>query len=105
MDVEKLKIGENIADVGGLTLAEDVLEYYIRKNNWDRHTSFQKFYIYFASIFKKVYRKSFLKISKNDPHNHSRFRVNSALAYSNRFKETWGVIPSDKMYSDVVQIW
>ena len=108
----ELTMGENIADLGGLTLA-----YYAYtktaefKSGIKRkgYTPAQRFFISYAQLWKINYTPEELKNRlANDPHSPGMYRVNGPLMNCPEFFEAFGVQPGDKMRNEekkVANIW
>jgi len=98
-EIEELKLGENIADIGSMAITEEILEHYLNENNViDKTPYFKQFYCLYATLYKKKNYKSFYEIVNRDYHSYSKYRVNCVLANSTRFKDCFGITPKDKMY-------
>lgn len=98
----KLTIGENIADLGGVTLGFEALKKQWTKNkkpkNKDGFTPEQRFFIGFAQVWKRKYRnESILQRIKTDVHSPSEFRTNGTLSNFAPFFEAFNVKEGDKM--------
>lgn len=98
----KLTIGENTADLGGLTIA-----YYALQNEMKEHpeevkdgfTPDQRFFISFAQIWRSNDRPEAIKSQiQNDPHSPSMFRANGPTSDFNEFYKAFNVKPGDGMY-------
>ncbi|HRG37822.1 MAG TPA: M13 family metallopeptidase [Bacteroidia bacterium] len=109
----ELTLGENIADLGGLTIA-----YYAYKKSLegkpapakiDGFTGEQRFFIAWAQAWRTNVRPEFLKnIIQTDPHAPSNIRANAAPSNMQEFYDAFGVKEGDKMYrkkEDRVEIW
>lgn len=104
--------GENIADVGGLTMA-----YYAYKKSlggakskvMGGYTGEQRFFIAWAQGWKSVTRDEELKrLLSVDYHSPAYFRAFAPLSNMKEFYDAFGVKPGDKMYieeSKRVDIW
>ena len=104
--------GENIADLGGLTMA-----YYAYKKSLKGKpspkiggfTGEQRFFIAWAQGWKSVCRDAELKrLLTVDYHSPANFRAFAPLTNMPEFYEAFGVKPGDKMYTAPekrVEIW
>ena len=108
----ELTLGENIADLAGLTVAHEA--YQISLNGKpapriDGLTGEQRFFIGWAQIWRRKYRDEELKRRLlTDPHSPSEYRVNGIISNMPAFYNAYDVKPGDGMYrsEDVrVQIW
>lgn len=107
-----LTMGENIADLGGLTMA-----YYAYaktdefKSNITRDgfTPAQRFFIAYAQLWKINYTEEELKNRiANDPHSPGMYRVNGPLMNCPEFFDAFGVQEGDKMRNSkdkISKIW
>ncbi|XOV68085.1 MAG: M13 family metallopeptidase [Fluviicola sp.] len=108
----KLTMGENIADLGGLTLAFHAYkltdEY---KSGEKRHgyTPAQRFFIAYAQLWKINYTDAEMKKRvATDPHSPGMYRVNGPLMNCPEFFEAFDVKESDPMRNEeskVAKIW
>jgi putative endopeptidase len=98
----KLTVGENTADLGGVTIA-----YYALQNEMKEHpeevkdgfTPEQRFFISFGQIWRENDRPELLKSQmENDPHSPSQFRANGPTSDLQEFYTAFSVKPGDKMY-------
>lgn len=107
-----LTMGENIADLGGLTMA-----YYAYKRTQEfksgkevnGFTPAQRFFISYAQLWKINYTEEELKNRiANDPHSPGMYRVNGPLMNCPEFFEAFNVKEGDKMrnpQTKVARIW
>lgn len=107
-----LTMGENIADLGGLTMA-----YYAYKRTVEYksgivrngYTPDQRFFIAYAQLWKINYTEAELKNRiSNDPHSPGMYRVNGPLMNCPEFFEAFSVKEGDKMRNSkdkVARIW
>jgi putative endopeptidase len=108
-----LTLGENIADLGGLTIA-----YYAYKKSLegkpvlpkvDGFTAEQRFFISWAQSWRVNMRPAFLKnMIQTNPHSPGNFRANAAPSNMQEFYDAFGVKPGDKMYrskEERAEIW
>ena len=108
----RLTLGENIADLGGVTIA-----YYAYQNSLKRKeaplidgfTGNQRFFIGWTQIWHRKYRDDELrKRLLTDPHSPSEYRVNGILSNMPEFYKAFDVNEEDKMFRPEekrVQIW
>ena len=108
----KLTLGENIADLGGLTMAYYAYKRSLNGKNSevrDGFTGEQRFFISWAQGWKTKMRDSYLKqMVATNPHSPARFRAMGPLTNMPEFYEAFGVKDGDKMYKpkeDRVEIW
>lgn len=116
----KLTLGENIADIGGLSLSYNAfLKYmqcqknknkiYINYSNQDTSTPEQKFFINFANIWKSKGRKEDIQQRiLLDVHSPPIFRVNGSIRNIDAFYKVFNIKPTDKLYlkpEDRIKIW
>lgn len=108
----KLTLGENIADLGGMTIA-----YYAYKRSQegktpviiDGFTPEQRFFLAWARGWCVKFRPEFLrKQVMTNEHAPGNFRVNGPLSNMKEFYEAFNVKEGDKLYrkeSDRAMIW
>ena len=108
----RLTLGENIADLAGLTVAYRA---YLRSLDGeeapviDGMTGAQRFFMGMAQAERSKMREEFLReILLSDPHSPSEYRVNGIVANMPEFYEAFGVSEGDGHYKapeERVQIW
>ncbi|PSL22819.1 M13 family metallopeptidase [Chitinophaga ginsengisoli] len=97
-----LTIGENIADLGGLTLAYSALEKSLKGKpepakidgfNWK-----QRFFLGWAQVWHANSTEAALRNQiLTDPHSPARERINGPLPHLKAFSDAWGCAPGSKM--------
>ncbi len=107
-----LTMGENIADLGGLTLALDA---YHRSLNGkpapvlNGYTGDQRVFLGWAQAWRGKLREAAIrKQVVSDPHSPRVFRVNGVVHNVDGWYDAFGVKPGDKLYvapADRVNIW
>lgn len=108
----KLTLGENIGDLGGLTIAYRAYKLSLggkEAPTIDGFTGDQRFFMGWAQVWRRKYRDAELERRLVvDPHSPSEFRVIGVLANMPEFYEAFGVKEGDKMHrsdADRVKIW
>ena len=105
-------LGENIGDLGGLSIA--VKAYKMSLNGkeapkMDGYTGLQRLFIGFAQAFQEKQRPEALRSQiASDPHSPAHFRVNGTVRNVPEFYEAFGVKPGDSLYiapEQRVKIW
>lgn len=106
-------LGENIGDLGGVSVAFDALLMYLndkgRPDNIDGFTPEQRFFISWATIWRtKSTEKALIDQVKTDPHSPGYFRANGPLVNVDGFYEAFDVKEGDGMYKpkeERIVIW
>jgi putative endopeptidase len=108
----ELTLGENLADLGGVTIAYDAfkLTKQGRSNELiDGFTPDQRFFLSWAQVWRVVQRPERLRTMLNiDPHAPEKFRVLGPLSNFEPFYKAFGVSPGNKMYrseQEQVKVW
>lgn len=108
----KMTMGENIADLGGLTLA-----YYAYKKYRFTHpaeviagfTPEQRLFLGWAQVWQSNVTDGFLRVQvTTDYHSPARYRVNGPMSMMKEFRDAWGCKEGDPMVKDAdkrVVIW
>jgi putative endopeptidase len=107
-----LTLGENIGDLGGVTIAHDA--YLISLNGKpapmiDGYTADQRFFFGWAQVWRTLYRDQALRNQvMTDPHSPGEYRVNGVVRNVDAWYLAFGVKPGDKLYlppEQRVHIW
>lgn len=97
----ELTLGENIADLGGLTIAYAALQKALegkKVEKIDGLTPEQRFFFSWAQVWRSAERPEFqATMVMTNPHSPSRFRVNGPLSNMVEFKEAFALKAGDKM--------
>jgi putative endopeptidase len=108
----QLTLGENIADLGGLTIAYAALQKSLMgkpATMIDGFTPQQRFFINYAQVWRNNIRPEELKRRlKTDVHSPGKFRTNGPLRNMPEFYAAFGVNKENKMYLPPAQraeIW
>jgi len=97
-----LTVGENIADIGGMACALDILK---QMQNPDYKAFFESNAAMWREISTKEYADYGLQYNEHSP---NKVRNNIVLAQFDKFYETYGIKENDKMYikpEDRLKIW
>ena len=108
----KLTMGENLADLGGLTIAYQAFQktaQYKAGKSIDGFTPAQRFFLGWAQVWRSNTRPEALRDRlKTDPHSPDVYRTNGPLQNMSEFREAFGCKPGDKMVrsgADQAKIW
>lgn len=110
----KFTLTENIADLGGVNIAFDALQLYLKdhpeKNIKENgYTQNELFFMNFGRIWRQKATEEYLKnLVKSDPHSPNYFRVNGLLINIDAFHNTFKTKKGDKLYKepkDRIKIW
>ncbi|MFK0038464.1 M13 family metallopeptidase [Paenarthrobacter sp. NPDC090517] len=108
----KLTLGENIGDLGGLTIAYKA--YLLSLNGaepevLDGFTGFQRFFMSWAAGWRQVIRtEEAIRRLATDPHSPNEFRTNAIARNLDAFHEAFSVTEADGMWMEPgerVSIW
>ncbi|CAM2005843.1 M13 family metallopeptidase [Acanthopleuribacter pedis] len=109
----ELTLGENIADLGGLTISYEALQSRLAKTGntakIDGFTPSQRFFLSWAQAWRRLYRDEELTVRvKTDPHSPSQYRANGPVSNMPTFYKAFGCKQGDAMFRDEkdrVVIW
>lgn len=109
----KFTLGENIGDLGGVSVAFDALKMYLNdhgnQGKIDGFTQEQRFFISWATIWRTKATDESLKNQVNtDPHSPGYYRAFGPIINVDGFFEAFDIKPGDKMYkapADRIRIW
>ena len=108
----RLTLGENIGDLGGVTIAHDA--YLISLNGApapviDGYTADQRFFFSWAQIWRTLDRDEAVRNQVlTNPHSPGQYRVNGVVRNVDAWYTAFGVKPGDKLYlppDQRVHIW
>lgn len=108
----ELTLGENIADLSGLTVAH--LAYKLSLGDKpareiDGLTGDQRFFMGWAQAFRRKYREAELRRRlKTDPHSPSQYRANGPVSNMPSFYEAFHIQETDELFrppAERVKIW
>jgi putative endopeptidase len=108
----RLTLGENIGDLGGLTVAYEA--YHISLQGQpppvlDGLTGDQRFFLSWAQAWRNLIRDARLRTQvMSDPHSPPKFRVNGVVRNMDAWYSAFNVQPGDKLYlapDERVRIW
>ncbi len=108
----QLTLGENIADLAGLTVAYEAYQMSRKGKSADKIDGFtpeQRFFIGFAQVWRTHARPEFLRNQVlTDPHSPAKFRVYGPLSNMPQFYDAFGVKQGNLMWREEntrVKIW
>ncbi len=99
----KLTLGENIGDLGGLTVAYDALQMALKEDpkanvDVDGHSQDQRFFMNWATVWRRNFTDGELRVRLNtDPHAPANFRANGAPSNMPAFAQAFECKPGDAM--------
>ena len=107
-----LTVGENIGDLGGLTIALKAYEIALKGSSapiLEGFTGTQRVFLGWAQVWRgKVRNEELKRRLATDPHSPSEFRCNQIVRNLNEFYEAFDVKKGDALYmpeSERVRIW
>jgi putative endopeptidase len=97
----RLTLGENIADLGGLTVAYYAMDKAIAgksRAKIDGFTPEQRFFLGWAQVWRGLSRpEAELENLKTNPHSPGKWRANGPVSNMPEFKKAWGCKDGDPM--------
>ena len=88
----QLTLGENTADLGGLTISYDAFTRHGSDEEIGGFTPSQRFFLAYATIWRMNYTEEYARLLANvDVHATSRFRVNGPLSNLPAFAEVFSI--------------
>jgi putative endopeptidase len=110
----KLTIGENLADLGGVTFGYSAFEAYLKEHpeanrKIDGLTPEQRYYIAWAQLWASKTNEGYLRqVTARDPHPQGLYRMFAPLQHAESFFEAFGIRAGDPMWlseQNRVAIW
>ena len=105
-------LGENIGDVGGLSLAYRAYKISLNGEEApiiDGYTGDQRFFLAWAQVWQGKYREeALIQRLTSDPHSPSEFRVNGVVRNFDEWYEAFDVTPENDLYlppEERIRIW
>ncbi len=106
-------IGENIADLGGLSVAYDALKLYYKRHGEpgtiDGFSPDQRFFMSWATVWRTKIRPEALRHQiKTDPHPPGLYRAVAAPSNINSFYDAFNINPQSpwfRRHEDRIKIW
>ena len=106
-------LGENIADLGGLSVAYDALQLYHKRHGIpekiDGFTADQRFFMSWATVWRTKIRPEALRNQiKTDPHSPGMYRAVAAPSNLKGFYQAFGINQTSKWYrtdNERIKIW
>jgi len=105
-------LGENIGDVGGLSIAYHAYKLALGGTEApviDGLTGDQRFFLSWAQVWKRKYRDdALINRLKSDPHSPAQFRVNGVVRNMDPWYEAFNITKEDALYlppEERVSIW
>ena len=105
-------LGENIGDVGGLSLAYRAYKMALNGEEApviDGLTGDQRFFLSWAQVWQRKYREdALIQRLTSDPHSPSEFRVNGVVRNFDEWYDAFDVQPEDALYlppEERIRIW
>uniref|UniRef100_UPI0021C971FF M13 family metallopeptidase n=1 Tax=Parapedobacter soli TaxID=416955 RepID=UPI0021C971FF len=99
----RFTLGENIGDLGGVSVAYDALQLYLKEKgnpgNIDGFTQQQRFFLSWATIWRSKTTEQFVVNQvKTDPHSPAQYRAVGPLVNVDGFYEAFDIKEGDKLF-------
>ena len=108
----RLALGENIGDLGGLSMAYRAYKLATKGKDVpviDGLTGDQRFFLAWAQVWRTAYREDSLRSQlRNGPHSPAMYRVNGIVRNFDEWYEAFGVTEDDALYippEERIRIW
>jgi endothelin-converting enzyme/putative endopeptidase len=110
----RLTLGENIGDMGGMSVAYTAYEKFLAAHGGDApvldgFTGKQRFFLGYAQLWRSRFADGFLRrVLLTDPHSPGEFRVNGMLCNFSPWYEAFGVGPEAALFrpaGERIVIW
>jgi predicted metalloendopeptidase len=108
----ELTLGENIADLSGLSIAFKAYSISLGGKPSpviEGYTGEQRFFIGWSQVWRRKFREAeMLKRLLTDPHSPSQFRANGPVSNNDAFYKAFDLKPGDKLYKPEdqrIRIW
>ena len=108
----RLALGENIGDLGGLSMAYRAYKLATKGQEVpviDGLTGDQRFFLAWAQVWRSAYREDSLRSQlRNGPHSPAMYRTNGIVRNMDEWYEAFGVTPDDDLYlppEERIRIW
>ena len=105
-------LGENIGDLGGLSIAIKAYKESLKGKEapvMDGFTGMQRVFLGWGQVWGEIVREEALRSQiANDPHSPAKFRINGAVRNVPEFYEAFKIKPTDSLYlasEKRVKIW
>ena len=110
----RLSLGENIGDVGGLSMAHRAYQLYLEDHGeeepvLDGFTGDQRFYMAWGQVWRNLYtEQALVQQLRRGPHSPAQYRINGALRNQDAWYDAFGVTEEHDLYlppEERVSIW
>ena len=110
----RLSLGENIGDVGGLSMAHRAYQLYLADHGGeapvlDGFTGDQRFYMAWGQVWRNLYtEQALVRQLRQGPHSPAQYRINGALRNQDGWYEAFGITEEHDLYlppEERVSIW